>query len=453
LYGEPETPVRTHRTTARLLAVALVLGLPAGLAAAYPGSGHGMPPGKKGAPPPATKSIGRRAVSIAKRYLGVPYKWGGSTPKEGFDCSGFTMYVYAQLGIQLLHYTGDQWHQGYRVPRNQLRKGDLVFFHRSSDGPQHEGLYVGKGRFIHAPHKGDLVKISKLSDPNYKRSYVGAIRPYGYGPRIVFPVLGRSQYTNDFRAAKAKIPHEGIRIIGARESLVLATEAGMIKFWRSNRAAGCMLFLYGKSRTTYVYKHLNNDVSDENDNAGGCTSGIAYAPGLKSGSMVRAGELVGFLGDSGDANGVHPYLDFELHPFRGSAVNPYPYLNRGQRLLFAAARGGRFELTLRGRLVSAQEVDPTSAVVKLKVSRIRVSPGGYKLPGMKRTLIVDVTDETVLEQQLRTQDRILITLAHLIRVAKGRPLLVRTEPKRRSFDAQAGKVPFGAARVLLLPSS
>jgi cell wall-associated NlpC family hydrolase len=128
---------------------------------------------------PAGGTTGVQAVRLAMQYLGVPYLWGGADPIAGFDCSGLTMYVYAQLGIRLTHYTGSQFYEGARVPPASLQPGDLVFFHPSSRGPQHEGMYVGGGRFIHAPHTGDVVKISSLSEPGYAFGYVGAVRPWG----------------------------------------------------------------------------------------------------------------------------------------------------------------------------------------------------------------------------------------------------------------------------------
>jgi cell wall-associated NlpC family hydrolase len=126
--------------------------------------------------PPAT-DVGGRAVAIAAQYLGVPYRWGGASPMTGFDCSGLTMFVYAQLGIHLGHYTGTQLRQGVPVPPAMLRPGDLVFFDGSAFGtPGHEGIYIGGGMFIHAPHTGDVVKISSLA--SYADRYVGAVRPY-----------------------------------------------------------------------------------------------------------------------------------------------------------------------------------------------------------------------------------------------------------------------------------
>jgi cell wall-associated NlpC family hydrolase len=110
-------------------------------------------------------------VGIAMQYLGVPYVWGGASP-AGFDCSGFVMFVYAQLGVSLPHHAASQFNYGTPVSIDQLEPGDLVFF----DGLGHEGIYIGGGQFIHAPHTGDVVKISSLSDSWYAATFVGARR-------------------------------------------------------------------------------------------------------------------------------------------------------------------------------------------------------------------------------------------------------------------------------------
>jgi len=113
-------------------------------------------------------------VGIAMRYLGTPYVWGGASP-SGFDCSGFTMYVYAQVGVSLPHYTVAQWNMGVPVSKDQLEPGDLVFF----DGLGHVGLYIGGGQFIHAPHTGTVVQISDLNSGWYAANYDGARRITG----------------------------------------------------------------------------------------------------------------------------------------------------------------------------------------------------------------------------------------------------------------------------------
>ena len=119
--------------------------------------------------------LGPQAVAIAKRYLGIPYVWGGSTPTGGFDCSGLVMYVYRQLGITLDHYAAWQFLEGRRVSPADLQPGDLVFFEPKSDGPGHVGIYVGDGKMINAPHTGDVVRIVSIQG---RSGYVGAVRPY-----------------------------------------------------------------------------------------------------------------------------------------------------------------------------------------------------------------------------------------------------------------------------------
>jgi peptidoglycan DL-endopeptidase CwlO len=109
-------------------------------------------------------------VGIAMRYLGVPYVWGGASP-SGFDCSGFSMYVFAQVGISLPHNAAMQYGMGSPVGRQFLQPGDLVFF----NGLGHMGIYIGGNQMIHAPHTGDVVKISPLTGW-YASTYVGARR-------------------------------------------------------------------------------------------------------------------------------------------------------------------------------------------------------------------------------------------------------------------------------------
>jgi peptidoglycan DL-endopeptidase CwlO len=108
-------------------------------------------------------------VPIALQYLGIPYVWGGASPSQGFDCSGLVSYVYAQIGVSLPHHAASIWNHGSYVPRDQLEAGDLVFFH----GLGHMGIYMGGDQFVHAPHTGDVVKISYLSSYS---GYYGAKR-------------------------------------------------------------------------------------------------------------------------------------------------------------------------------------------------------------------------------------------------------------------------------------
>ena len=118
--------------------------------------------------PPSTHG---GAAGVAMSQLGTPYAWGGASP-GGFDCSGLVMWAYAQVGVSLPHSSYAQYGAGVPVSRDQLQPGDLVFF----DGLGHVGIYIGGDQFVHAPHSGDVVKISSLSEGWYTATYVGARR-------------------------------------------------------------------------------------------------------------------------------------------------------------------------------------------------------------------------------------------------------------------------------------
>jgi peptidoglycan DL-endopeptidase CwlO len=130
-------------------------------------------PSPSPSPPPTSPlpSTHGGVVGIALRFLGVPYRWGGASP-SGFDCSGFLVYVFAKVGVYLPHSSYMQFRLGRFVPRSALQPGDAVFF----NGASHVGIYIGSGRFVHAPHTGDMVKISSLGEGWYSSTYVGARR-------------------------------------------------------------------------------------------------------------------------------------------------------------------------------------------------------------------------------------------------------------------------------------
>jgi hypothetical protein len=114
-------------------------------------------------------------VGTAKRFIGTPYRWGGTSVDEGFDCSGLTMVVYQLNGLKLPRSSRQQYRAGIPVGRNELRQGDLVFFATSwGRRVSHVGIYVGKGRFIHAPGKGKRIRTDLLTKRYYKARYMGA---------------------------------------------------------------------------------------------------------------------------------------------------------------------------------------------------------------------------------------------------------------------------------------
>jgi cell wall-associated NlpC family hydrolase len=132
-----------------------------GIAASSPDGVSVAPPARYGG-----------VVGIAMQFLGTPYRWGGSSPSTGFDCSGLVMFVFAQVGVSLPHSTYALWGMGAAVSSDQLAPGDLVFF----NGLGHMGIYIGGGQMIHSPHTGDVVKISPIGSGWYANSYMGARR-------------------------------------------------------------------------------------------------------------------------------------------------------------------------------------------------------------------------------------------------------------------------------------
>lgn len=126
-------------------------------------------------PPNHREQLRNEIVQTARQYLGVPYRWGGESPRTGFDCSGLTMVVYRLNGLALPRSSSQQWRAGIAVRRSQLARGDLVFF-ATSGGRRvsHVGIYAGNNKFVHAPSRGQKIKLSSLSGKYYKARYVGA---------------------------------------------------------------------------------------------------------------------------------------------------------------------------------------------------------------------------------------------------------------------------------------
>ena len=114
-------------------------------------------------------------ITTANRYVGVPYRWGGESPRTGFDCSGLTMVVYQINGLDLPRSSRQQWKAGISIHRHQLQKGDLVFFAtRGGRKVSHVGIYTGGDKFLHAPGRGRRIQTSSLSSKYYRARYVGA---------------------------------------------------------------------------------------------------------------------------------------------------------------------------------------------------------------------------------------------------------------------------------------
>jgi hypothetical protein len=244
---------------------------------------------------------------------------------------------------------------------------------------------------------------------------------------IIFPLIGKVQYIDDFGAPRGGEVHQGNDLMALKKSPAVAAEAGKVKYWTTSRAAGCMLYLYGESGTTYLYIHLNNDLTMRNDNRGKCVNGTAYA--VKNGAKVAAGQQIAYVGDSGDANGANSHLHFEVHPGGGKAVSPYPYLQKAYRLLFAAKAGTPFSLTLTGTVVSA-DIDR----LVVNVSTSQAWPSGLTLTKLNRTIALTVPETTIV--QSLNPSGALRTVTSLTLAETGERVVVWTQPAPATLKAQ-----------------
>jgi hypothetical protein len=248
--------------------------------------------------------------------------------------------------------------------------------------------------------------------------------------RIVFPVVGRVSFQDDFGAPRGTGPHEGNDIMSKRKAPVVAVERGVAEKHVSSRTGDCMLYLYGRRGTEYVYIHLNNDLTARNDNEGGCRNGVSWAPGLRARERVRAGQLVGYAGDSGNANGIHPHLHFELHPNGGAPVTPYPWLERARRVLFAVpAATGAVRLRLRGRFRSAE------GGLAVRVTRV-VAVGHWRGSVPPRRVRLLLTGDLVVE---RLQDDGHVAPATLASASVGERVTVWTPTFEPTLATQLGR--------------
>jgi hypothetical protein len=206
-----------------------------------------------------------------------------------------------------------------------------------------------------------------------------------------FPVVGNVTYTNDWHDPRPGGWHEGNDIMSVRHQPAVAFEAGWVEKWShaSGAVPSCMLVLHGKSGMVYWYIHLNNDRGLDNDNDAGCRK--AYAPGLDYHDHVSRGQLVGFVGDSGDANGIQPHLHFEVHKPNGTPINPVQYLNDAKHLLFPRLRPGLGDVTLT--LKGAKVLSKTSSTITVRTKRVVVAPLGLSYINVRKVTF-DVPPET-----------------------------------------------------------
>ena len=230
-------------------------------------------------------------------------------------------------------------------------------------------------------------------------------------PRLIFPVVAATTYYNDFGAPRPSGGHQGNDIAADKRSPVVAVEPGRVMKYTKSRNAGCMLYLYGRSGTTYMYIHLNNDRTLRNDNRGGCKNGVAFAPGLVSNQQVQAGELIAYVGDSGDANGIMSHLHFEVHPNGGRAVSPFKHINRAFKHLYARPGDDALE-TLSMRIhasVVSTDLEAEPQLIRLRISRLHLANGWVVKPARDITLSVPL--EAIMRRAIAAKTSEPVTLA------------------------------------------
>lgn len=240
-------------------------------------------------------------------------------------------------------------------------------------------------------------------------------------PRLDFPVVGIGQHIDDFGDPRGGgRSHAGNDIMAKRRTPVVAAERGYVykPTWSSS---DCILILEGASGTHYWYLHLNNDLTMSNDNDGGCRNGVSFASDLPKSKgvkkYVRAGRLIGYVGNSGNADATNPHLHFELHPNGGSAVDPYDHLRKARRLLFTVPGSVKsLRLHLGGRFYSAVD-----GVLKFNVTRTYVQRKWRAVPTRRVSLAYG--DDLVVQ---RRDSSGKFTAADLASAEQGERAVVKT---------------------------
>jgi hypothetical protein len=277
-------------------------------------------------------------------------------------------------------------------------------------------------------------------------AHARVLSPNTVPKRLIFPVVGSSHFTNDFGAPRPQGSHQGNDIIGPWRSPVVAVESGTVTLWTASARAGCMLWLNGDSGTRYAYIHLNNDLTSKNDNRGGCLPGIAYAPTLADGQRVKAGELIGFNGDSGDANGGVYHVHFELQERSGVSITPYRWLLKARPLLYPVVKHVGPEgigFKLQGTIVATREsAEGVHLVVKSSFLR---ATDGSKYDVDRKVFFTINADTRVLAKKGRKRK-----VSKLVVAKPGRRVTVWTLPVQPTVDTALGKRgALTASRVLV----
>jgi peptidase M23-like protein len=249
-------------------------------------------------------------------------------------------------------------------------------------------------------------------------------------PQLVFPVVGPTTYHDDFGDPRGNGKHQGNDLMAGWRWPAVAAEAGKIKFWTKSARAGCMLYLYGKSGTTYLYIHLNNDLTDKHDNKGKCIAGTAYMTGLKDGVTVQAGQQIGYVGDSGDAEGTY-HLHFEVHPNDGAAVSPFPYLQKALHLLVPVNARTTVSMSVAGRVART-----SGNRITVSLSSLTLLPDSQKLDVSGKSIVLTVPGTAQIDQGDGT-----IGAANASSLAElaGKQVVVLTAPARATLAVAVAK--------------